>query len=68
MLRVNIWLYYHHIQWFKDEQYGTAWSVLSTSMNVAGTLGPLIAAFIITYSSWRYSLLLPGTVLYILLT
>ncbi|XP_060602622.1 glucose-6-phosphate exchanger SLC37A4-like [Ruditapes philippinarum] len=47
-------------KWFKDEQYGTAWSVLSTSMNVAGTLGPLIAAFIITYSSWRYSLLLPG--------
>lgn len=49
-------------KWFRDDQYGTAWSILSTSMNVAGTFGPLITAFIITYSGWRYSLIFPGVV------
>lgn len=48
-------------KWFKDEQFGTAWGVLSTSMNVAGTVGPLATALIVTQSGWRYSLVLPGT-------
>lgn len=48
-------------KWFKDEQFGTAWGILSTSMNVAGTAGPLITAVIITKSGWRSSLVLPGT-------
>ena len=29
-------------------------------MNVAGTVGPLLTAFIITQSGWRTSLFLPG--------
>ncbi|XP_052211852.1 glucose-6-phosphate exchanger SLC37A4-like isoform X3 [Dreissena polymorpha] len=47
-------------KWFSPEQFGTAWSLLSTSINMAGTLGPLLTAFLATYSGWRSSLLLPG--------
>ncbi|XP_052211844.1 glucose-6-phosphate exchanger SLC37A4-like isoform X2 [Dreissena polymorpha] len=50
-------------KWFSPEQFGTAWSLLSTSINMAGTLGPLLTAFLATYSGWRSSLLLPGSLL-----
>ena len=48
------------LQWFRENQFGTAWSVLSTSMNVAGTVGPLITAYITTSFGWRTSLYAPG--------
>ena len=48
------------LQWFRKDQFGRAWSVLSTSMNVAGTMGPLVTAFIITEAGWRTSLFIPG--------
>ncbi|WAR02734.1 UHPT-like protein [Mya arenaria] len=47
------------VTWFREDQFGTAWSMLSTSMNLAGFVGPLITAFISTYSGWRSSLTLP---------
>ena len=31
-----------------------------TSMNVAGTMGPLVTAFVITEAGWRTSLFIPG--------
>ncbi|KAL5017162.1 hypothetical protein ScPMuIL_006751 [Solemya velum] len=48
--------------WFPAEQFGTAWSVLSTSMNVAGTVGPLFTAYMITISGWRHCMFLGGVV------
>ncbi|XP_052801322.1 glucose-6-phosphate exchanger SLC37A4-like [Mya arenaria] len=50
-------------RWFREDQFGTAWSMLSTSMNLAGFVGPLITAFISTYSGWRSSLTLPGFII-----
>ncbi|KAL4224693.1 hypothetical protein ACF0H5_015388 [Mactra antiquata] len=47
--------------WYREDQYATAWSILSTTMNVAGVLGPLISACVITYSGWRSSFIIPGT-------
>ena len=43
--------------------FGTVWSILSTSMNVAGTVGPLVTAFLISRIGWRESMGLAGKVL-----
>ncbi|KAK7490766.1 hypothetical protein BaRGS_00017995 [Batillaria attramentaria] len=43
-------------RWFPAERFGTWWSVLSTSMNVSGTLGPLVSAFLLSHYTWRFSL------------
>ncbi|XP_059174176.1 glucose-6-phosphate exchanger SLC37A4-like [Physella acuta] len=46
---------------FPADQFATWWSILSTSANVAGTAGPFISQFIVSYTSWRMSLLLAAT-------
>lgn len=46
--------------WFPPENFGTWWSILSTSMNVAGSLGPLITTFLTIHYGWRIGMLLPG--------
>ena len=48
------------MQWFSPEQFGTFWSALSASSNIAGSLCPFIAAWVITQFDWRASLILSG--------
>lgn len=43
------------------------WSILSTSMNVAAFVGPLTAAVVVTYTSWRTAMQLFGMFLVMLL-
>ncbi|XP_078672399.1 glucose-6-phosphate exchanger SLC37A4-like [Branchiostoma floridae x Branchiostoma belcheri] len=47
-------------QWFKPSQFGTWWSILATSMNLAGFVGPLVTMEIATRYGWRAGLLIPG--------
>lgn len=49
-------------QWCPPSIFGTVWSVLSTSMNVAGTFGPLVTAFFISSVGWRDGMRLSGMV------
>eukprot|EP00062_Callorhinchus_milii_P021213 gi/632977699/ref/XP_007905493.1/ PREDICTED: glucose-6-phosphate translocase isoform X2 [Callorhinchus milii] len=49
-------------KWFEPSQFGTWWAVLSTSMNLAGSLGPIIAATMALSYSWRQTLSMSGCV------
>ncbi|XP_078282785.1 glucose-6-phosphate exchanger SLC37A4-like isoform X2 [Rhinoraja longicauda] len=49
-------------KWYEPAQFGTWWAVLSTSMNLAGSLGPLIATTMALSYSWRVTLSLSGSV------
>jgi len=49
-------------KWFSPEQFGTFWSALSASSNIAGSLCPFIAAWVITQFDWRASLILSAGV------
>ncbi|KAI5099615.1 glucose-6-phosphate exchanger SLC37A4, partial [Silurus meridionalis] len=40
-------------KWFEPSQFGTWWAVLCCSMNLAGSLGPLITTLLAMYYSWR---------------
>uniref|UniRef100_A0A8C7XJX6 Solute carrier family 37 member 4a n=1 Tax=Oryzias sinensis TaxID=183150 RepID=A0A8C7XJX6_9TELE len=40
-------------KWFEPSQFGTWWAVLSCSMNLAGSLGPIIATVLAESYSWR---------------
>lgn len=40
-------------QWFEPSQFGTWWAILSCSMNLAGSLGPIIATVLSETYSWR---------------
>ncbi|XP_033751908.1 glucose-6-phosphate exchanger SLC37A4-like [Pecten maximus] len=44
------------------EQFGSAWSVVSTSMNVAGMIGPLLTTVLIAWSSWQQCIQLAGII------
>lgn len=48
--------------WFSPSQFGTWWSVLSTSANVAGSIAPIVATFIISNFDWRVSMVAPAIV------
>lgn len=48
------------LQWFEPAQFGTWWAVLSCSMNLAGSLGPLIATVLAQTYSWRMILCASG--------
>ncbi|KAG7261410.1 hypothetical protein CRUP_023687 [Coryphaenoides rupestris] len=48
--------------WFEPSQFGTYWSVLSCSMNLAGSLGPLLATCLLRYYDWRTILSSSGLV------
>lgn len=49
-------------QWFEPSQFGTWWSLLSCSMNLAGSLGPILATLLLRYYDWRTVLTVSGTV------
>ncbi|XP_062894789.1 glucose-6-phosphate exchanger SLC37A4a isoform X1 [Mobula hypostoma] len=49
-------------KWYEPAQFGTWWAVLSTSMNLAGSLGPLIATTMALSYSWRVTLSLSGSI------
>lgn len=47
-------------QWFEPSQFGTWWSVLSCSMNLAGSLGPILVTVLLHYYDWRTILAMSG--------
>lgn len=47
-------------QWFEPSQFGTWWAILSTSMNLAGGLGPILAALVSMNYDWRKTLSFSG--------
>ncbi|NXG78553.1 G6PT1 protein, partial [Baryphthengus martii] len=47
-------------KWFEPSQFGTWWAILSTSMNLAGGLGPIIAALVSLHYDWRVTLSFSG--------
>jgi len=50
--------------WYPPKQFGTMWSILSTCMNVAAAVGPLISSWCMQgkpSSEWRTLMLLFGT-------
>ncbi|XP_067655309.1 glucose-6-phosphate exchanger SLC37A4-like [Haliotis asinina] len=49
-------------RWFSPDQFGTWWSILSTSMNAAGTVGPLVSAALVTSHGWRIGIIASGLV------
>ncbi|XP_075927387.1 glucose-6-phosphate exchanger SLC37A4 [Petromyzon marinus] len=50
-------------KWFEPSQFGTWWAVLSTSMNLAGSVGPLLAALLLSVGfGWRSVLSSSGAV------
>uniref|UniRef100_A0A8D0GA26 Solute carrier family 37 member 4 n=1 Tax=Sphenodon punctatus TaxID=8508 RepID=A0A8D0GA26_SPHPU len=49
-------------KWFEPSQFGTCWAILSTSMNLAGGLGPIVAALMALHYNWRTTLSISGLV------
>ncbi|XP_026152714.1 glucose-6-phosphate exchanger SLC37A4a [Mastacembelus armatus] len=49
-------------KWFEPSQFGTWWAVLSCSMNLAGSLGPIIATVLAQSYSWRTILSVSGII------
>ncbi|NXE29436.1 G6PT1 protein, partial [Ardeotis kori] len=47
-------------KWFEPSQFGTWWAILSTSMNLAGGLGPIVAALVSLNYDWRTTLSFSG--------
>ncbi|NXB14998.1 G6PT1 protein, partial [Rhagologus leucostigma] len=47
-------------KWFEPSQFGTWWAILSTSMNLAGGLGPIVAALMSMNYDWRKTLSFSG--------
>lgn len=47
-------------QWFEPSQFGTWWSVLSCSMNLSGSLGPVLVTVLLQYYDWRTVLTASG--------
>ncbi|XP_069732747.1 glucose-6-phosphate exchanger SLC37A4 isoform X3 [Phaenicophaeus curvirostris] len=47
-------------KWFEPSQFGTWWAILSTSMNLAGGLGPIVAALVSLHYDWRMTLSFSG--------
>ncbi|NXU55366.1 G6PT1 protein, partial [Turnix velox] len=47
-------------KWFEPSQFGTWWAILSTSMNLAGGLGPIVAALVSLHYDWRSTLSFSG--------
>ncbi|XP_061575063.1 glucose-6-phosphate exchanger SLC37A4a [Cololabis saira] len=53
-------------KWFEPSQFGTWWAVLSCSMNLAGSLGPIIATVLAQTYSWRTILSVSGMICLVL--
>lgn len=50
------------MQWFEPSQFGTWWAVLSCSMNLAGSVGPIVVTVLVQSYSWRAVLSASGAV------
>lgn len=61
MLDVTCSCLFLSFQWFEPSQFGTWWSLLSCSMNLAGSLGPICATVLLQYYDWRTILTMSGT-------
>lgn len=48
--------------WLPKSQFGTWWSVLSTSANVAGALGPIFTTYLAIKYHWSYGFMIPGCI------
>ncbi|XP_074536327.1 glucose-6-phosphate exchanger SLC37A4a isoform X2 [Halichoeres trimaculatus] len=49
-------------KWFEPSQFGTYWAILSCSMNLAGSAGPIIATVLSQSYSWRTILSVSGMI------
>ncbi|NXC40153.1 G6PT1 protein, partial [Penelope pileata] len=49
-------------KWFEPSQFGTWWAILSTSMNLAGGLGPIVTALVSLHYDWRTTLSFSGSI------
>ncbi|KAF4082299.1 hypothetical protein AMELA_G00150080 [Ameiurus melas] len=49
-------------KWFEPSQFGTWWAVLCCSMNLAGSLGPIITTLLALYYSWRSIICASGVI------
>ncbi|CAG02852.1 unnamed protein product, partial [Tetraodon nigroviridis] len=49
-------------KWFEPSQFGTWWAVLSCSMNLAGSLGPIVVTVLVQSYTWRAILSASGLV------
>ncbi|XP_024865108.1 glucose-6-phosphate exchanger SLC37A4b isoform X4 [Kryptolebias marmoratus] len=47
-------------KWYEPSQFGTWWSVLCCSMNLAGSLGPILVTVLLQYYDWRTILTMSG--------
>ncbi|XP_028321327.1 glucose-6-phosphate exchanger SLC37A4-like [Gouania willdenowi] len=47
-------------KWFEPSQFGTWWAILTCSMNLAGSVGPIIATVLTQTYSWRTILSVSG--------
>ncbi|KAK9536105.1 hypothetical protein VZT92_005916 [Zoarces viviparus] len=47
-------------KWFEPSQFGTWWSILSCSTNLAGSLGPILVTVLLQYYDWRTILTMSG--------
>lgn len=50
------------LQWFEPSQFGTWWAILSCSMNLSGSFGPVIVTVMVQSHSWRTILSASGLV------
>ena len=48
--------------WIPKSKFATVWSLLTTSSNVAGAVGPLFATWIAVNYHWTYGFLIPAYV------
>ncbi|RXN32611.1 glucose-6-phosphate exchanger SLC37A4-like protein [Labeo rohita] len=49
-------------KWFEPSQFGTWWAVLCCSMNLAGSLGPIITTVLVQYYNWRIIMSVSGVI------
>lgn len=49
-------------KWYEPSQFGTWWSVLSCSMNLAGSLGPILVTILLQFYDWRTILSVSGII------
>ena len=49
------------LQWCDADEFGTLWSFLSSAMNVAASIGPMLVAVLLASSTWRNAMLVIGT-------
>ncbi|CAJ1065772.1 glucose-6-phosphate exchanger SLC37A4a [Xyrichtys novacula] len=49
-------------KWFEPSAFGTYWAILSCSMNLAGSLGPIVATVLTQSYSWRTILSISGMI------